>query len=67
MTINTTPLRSFIAPVWHEISSLWSSVDFWFGDSVPDLAEQSGQAFFVGTVLSDQQSGINRGSYGHCW
>ena len=40
MTINTTQLRSFIGPVWQEISSLWSGVDFSFSDVLPDSATQ---------------------------
>ncbi len=40
MTINTAQLRSFMGPVWQEISSLWSGVDFAFSDVLPDSAAQ---------------------------
>jgi hypothetical protein len=65
VTINTTQLRSFVGPIWQEISSLWSGVDFSFSDPLADSAEQSEQALFA--VGHDPQSGINRGHYEHCW
>jgi hypothetical protein len=40
MTFDTTPLRSFIRPVWQEISSLWSGVDLEFSDPMPDPGAQ---------------------------
>jgi hypothetical protein len=43
MTINAAQLRSFIGPVWQEISSLWSGVDFSFADTLQDSAEQPEQ------------------------
>ena len=55
MTINNTQLRSFVGPIWHEISSLWSGVDFSFSDLLPDSAEPSGEAFIP--VDGDPQSG----------
>ncbi|HEY2463309.1 MAG TPA: hypothetical protein VGI32_04570 [Steroidobacteraceae bacterium] len=67
MTINTTQLRAFIGPVWQEISSLWSGVDFSFSDSWPDPAEHPEQALFVGTMTGDPQSGIDGRLYQHCW
>jgi hypothetical protein len=68
MAVNTTTqLRSFIEPIWQEISSLWSGVDFSFSDPLSDAAEQSEQAFFPGAVAGDPDSGINRGHYEHCW
>jgi hypothetical protein len=65
VTINTTQLRSFFGPIWQEISSLWSGVDFSFSDPLPDSAEQSEQAFFLRTIASDPHSGINQGRYEH--
>jgi hypothetical protein len=55
VTITSTQLRSFIGPIWHEISSLWSGVDFSFSDLSPDSAEQSEEAFFP--RVDDPQSG----------
>ena len=37
---NSTQLRSLIEPVWQEISSLWSGVDFPFSEPMPDPAAQ---------------------------
>jgi hypothetical protein len=65
VTTNTTQLRSFIGPIWQEISSLWSGVDFSFYDPLPDSAEQSEGAFFP--VVGDPQAGINQGHREHCW
>jgi hypothetical protein len=65
VTINTTQLRSFIGPIWQEISSLWSGVDFSFSDLLPDSAEQSEEAFF--SVVGDPQVGINQAHREHCW
>jgi hypothetical protein len=39
MTVDATQLRSLIGPVWQEISSLWSGVDFSFSDPLPESAE----------------------------
>jgi hypothetical protein len=46
MTVNATQLRSLIGPVWQEISSLWSGVDFPFSDPLPEPAEPLEQALF---------------------
>jgi hypothetical protein len=67
MTVNTTQLRSFIGPIWQEISSLWSGVDMSFPDPLPDPAEQSEQAFFPRTVAVDSHSEIDRGPCQPCW
>jgi hypothetical protein len=68
MTVNTTQFRSFIGPVWQEISSLWSGVDISFSDPTPDSAEQSEQAFFPRIVAGGPHSGNDRGGhYEHCW
>jgi len=66
MTITTTQLGSFIGPVWHEISSLWSGVDFWFPDSLPDL-EQPAQARFTNRVPDKSPSESNHGRPEPCW
>jgi hypothetical protein len=57
MTINTTQLRSFIGPVWQEISSLWSGVDFSFSDDMPDSAAQdrAGQCITEVSQLLEQR------------
>jgi len=63
MTINTAQLRSMIGPVWQEISSLWSGVDFSFSDSLPDLDPAdlpAGPRF-----LSESGDGPHSGS-SHC-
>ena len=65
MTINTTQLGSFLGPVWQEIRSLWSGVDFGFPDSLPDL-EQPGQAHFTSTVV-DTALPEGRGRPEPCW
>ena len=66
MAVNTTQLRSFVRPIWQEISSLWSGVDFSFSDPLPDSSEQSEQAFFPRTAAGGSHSGINRGHFEHC-
>jgi hypothetical protein len=66
MTINTTQLRSFIGPVWQEISSLWSGVDFSFSDAMPDSAVQLEPVLSSTTIAGDAQSGINRGYREQC-
>ena len=65
MTVNATQLRSLIGPVWQEISSLWSGVDFSFSDPLPDSTEQLEQGAFL-TMGGDSLSGINRGRHEHC-
>jgi hypothetical protein len=67
MIINTTQLRSFIEPVWQEISSLWSGVDFSFSDPLAESAEQFEQAFFPGSVAGDPRTGVIERHYQHCW
>ncbi len=66
MTFNTTQLGSLVGPVWQEISSLWSGVDFAFPDSVPDL-EQPAQARFAGTAADESLSESNPGRPEPCW
>jgi hypothetical protein len=53
MTINTTQLRSFIGPVWQEISSLWSGVEFSFSDAVLDSAGQPEPVLSSTTIARD--------------
>jgi hypothetical protein len=65
MTINTTQLGSFLSPVWQEISSLWSGVDF-LPDSLPDL-EQPAQARFSSSVADTALSESNHGRPEPCW
>jgi hypothetical protein len=67
MTINTTQLRSFIQPVWQEISSLWSGVDFSFSDPLADSAEHSEHVFLKGPIPGEPHFGINRGHQERCW
>jgi hypothetical protein len=50
MTKNSTQLRSFIEPVWQEISSLWSGVDFPYYEPMPDPAMQLEPVLPVRTV-----------------
>jgi hypothetical protein len=66
MTINTTQLRSFIGPVWQEISSLWSGVDFSFSDLMPDSAAQLEPVLSSTTTAADAHSGTNRGYREQC-
>jgi hypothetical protein len=56
MTVNDTQLKSLIGPVWQEISSLWSGVDFSFGDPLPESTEPKVSA----TKLHDCRSQANR-------
>jgi hypothetical protein len=67
MTITTTQLRSFIEPVWQEISSLWSGVDFSFSDPLQEANEQFEQALFPGSVTGDPRTGVNQQHFQHCW
>jgi hypothetical protein len=64
--INAKQLRCFVAPVWHEINSLWSGVDFSFSDPLPDSAEQLDQALLAGSVAHEPHSGVNQRHYQHC-
>ena len=63
---NTTQLGSLMGPVWQEISSLWSGVDFAFSDSVPDL-EQPAPARFAATATDGSLTESNPGRPGPCW
>jgi hypothetical protein len=53
MTVNATQLRSLIGPVWQEISSLWSGIDFSFSDPLPEPAEPLEQAPFPGNIAKN--------------
>jgi hypothetical protein len=64
MTIHTTRLGSFIGPVWQEISSLWSGVDFSFSDSLPDLEQP---AHFADAVPEKSPYESNPGRAEPCW
>jgi hypothetical protein len=66
MTINTTQLRSFIGPVWQEISSLWSGVDFSFSDAMPDSAAQLEPVLSPTTIAGDARSALDRGYREQC-
>ena len=66
MTINTTQLRALIGPVWQEISSLWSGVDFLFSDVLPDSAAQLEPVLSPTTTAGDAHSAINRGYREQC-
>jgi hypothetical protein len=67
MTINTTQLRSFVGPVWQEISSLWSGVDFSFSDGLPDSSERLEQTLLARATAGDADSGIHSGRSEPCW
>lgn len=64
---DTTRLRSFVGPVWQQISFLWSGVEFSFYDPLPDSNEQPEQGLFPRTEARDPRSGSERGRYEHCW
>jgi hypothetical protein len=64
MTINTTQLRSFMEPVWQEISSLWSGVDFSFPDPVADSAAQHESLHAPSTTAGDAHSASR---HQRCW
>jgi hypothetical protein len=66
MTFNTTQLGSFIGPIWQEISSLWSGVDFSFTDFLPE-SEQPSQTQLSSTVSDKALSESNRGRPEPCW
>jgi hypothetical protein len=66
MTINATQLRSFIGPVWQEISSLWAGVDLSFSDPTPDSAAQREPVLSATSIAVDAHSGINRGYREQC-
>ena len=67
MTVNATQLRSLIEPVWQEISSLWSGVDFSFSDPLPEPAEPLEQALFPGYVAGDPHAGVDQRHHLRCW
>jgi hypothetical protein len=66
MTVNATRLRSFIGPVWQEISSLWSGVDFSFYDPLPEPAEPLEQALFPGNVARGPHTGVDQRNHLRC-
>lgn len=66
MTRNSMQLRSFIEPVWQEISSLWSGVDFPFSEPMPDPAMQLQSVLPARTVAGDAYAGIDRGYHERC-
>jgi hypothetical protein len=66
MTFHTTQLGSFIGPVWQEISSLWSGVDFSFTDFLPEL-ERPSQTQLSSTVSDKSLSESNHGRPEPCW
>jgi len=67
MTPNTMQLRSFIEPVWQEISSLWSGVDFSFSDPWQESTEQIEQALFPGSIAGDPRTGASQRHSQRCW
>jgi hypothetical protein len=67
MTVNATQLRSLIEPVWQEISSLWSGVDFSFSDPLLEPAETLEQALFPGNVAGDPHTGFDQHHHLRCW
>jgi hypothetical protein len=67
MTVNATQLRSLIGPVWQEISSLWSGVDFSFSDPLPEPGEPLEQALFPGNAAGDLPTGVDQRHHSRCW
>jgi hypothetical protein len=60
-------LRSLIGPVWQEISSLWSGVDFPVYDRLQDSSEHSEQELSPHITQRDANADGSAGHLERCW
>jgi hypothetical protein len=67
MIAKETGFSGFLAPIWQEVSSLWSGAEFAFLDhsSYADDKE-SPSASFYDMTSTDSRSPMQAGHYGHC-
>jgi hypothetical protein len=67
MTNTATGFKGFLAPIWQEVSSLWSGAEFAFLDhsAYADGGETPSAAFHEMTSMSNH-SATEVAQYGHC-
>jgi hypothetical protein len=67
MMSKATGITGFLAPIWQEVSSLWSGAEFAFLDqsSEADVEEAPSAAFHEMTSMRGH-SAMDAGQYGHC-
>ena len=67
MTSKATGLGGFLAPIWQEVSSLWSGAEFAFLDQASYAdAEDGPSAAFFDMTSTGNQSAMEAGQFGHC-
>jgi len=67
MTAKETGFRGFLAPIWQEVSSLWSGAEFAFLEQpVYADGEDSPSAAFHDATSAASDSAMEAGMYGHC-
>ena len=67
MTSKATSIGGLLAPIWQEVSSLWSGAEFAFLDeaSYADAEETPSAAFYDATSMSNEPA-MEGGQYSHC-
>jgi hypothetical protein len=67
MASKASGLMGLLAPIWQEVSSLWSGTEFAFLDQTSYAdGEEAPLAAFLDTTSIDNHSTMDCGQYGHC-
>jgi hypothetical protein len=67
MTSKATGIGGFLAPIWQEVSSLWSGAEFAFLDQASySDAEDTPSAAFYDMTSAGHPSAVEGGQYSHC-
>jgi hypothetical protein len=65
MTSTGTGIKALLAPIWQEVSSLWSGAEFAFLDTSSYGDDQESPSAAFQDVIPGSQSGVDA-QYGHC-